>query len=155
MRKEYVFKSNTKSTVVIENDIIRISRKGAFNFVLQGLKGEKSIPIRSITAVQLKKPGVTTGYIQFAQHGMIESGGGVSEAISDENTVLFGKKDYKKAVEIKEFIESRQAEINSSTGTVIQQKSEADELLKFKELLDEGIINEEEFESKKKQILGL
>lgn len=33
--------------------------------------------------------------------------------------------------------------------------SEADELLKFKKLLDDGIITQEEFEIKKKQILGL
>ena len=37
----------------------------------------------------------------------------------------------------------------SSTG------SDADEILKFKNLLDQGIINEEEFEAKKKQLLGL
>lgn len=36
-----------------------------------------------------------------------------------------------------------------------QHYSEADELLKFKELLDKGIITQEEFDGKKKQILGL
>ena len=40
-------------------------------------------------------------------------------------------------------------------GTVIQQASPADELKKFKELLDSGIITQEEFEAKKKQLLGL
>lgn len=33
--------------------------------------------------------------------------------------------------------------------------SSADELLKFKKLLDEGIITQEEFEAKKRQLLGL
>ena len=33
--------------------------------------------------------------------------------------------------------------------------SAADEILKFKQLMDEGIITSEEFESKKKQLLGL
>ncbi len=33
--------------------------------------------------------------------------------------------------------------------------SEADELKKFAELKDQGIITEEEFNTKKKQILGL
>lgn len=33
--------------------------------------------------------------------------------------------------------------------------SSADEILKFKHLLDEGIITQEEFEAKKKQLLGL
>lgn len=40
-------------------------------------------------------------------------------------------------------------------GTVIQQTSAADELKKFKELLDMGIITQEEFDAKKKQLLGL
>lgn len=35
------------------------------------------------------------------------------------------------------------------------QQSSADELKKFKELLDSGIITQEEFEAKKKQLLGL
>jgi len=33
--------------------------------------------------------------------------------------------------------------------------SSADELKKFKELLDYGIITQEEFDAKKKQLLGL
>jgi len=37
---------------------------------------------------------------------------------------------------------------------VIQQSS-ADELKKFKDLLDQGIISQEEFDAKKKQLLGL
>ncbi len=45
--------------------------------------------------------------------------------------------------------------IKSPQGTVIQQTSDADELKKFKELLDMGVISQEEFDAKKKQILGL
>lgn len=37
----------------------------------------------------------------------------------------------------------------------VQQISGADEILKYKSLLDQGIITEEEFEAKKKQILNL
>ena len=33
--------------------------------------------------------------------------------------------------------------------------SQADEILKFKNLLDQGIISEEEFDAKKKQLLNL
>ena len=47
-------------------------------------------------------------------------------------------------------------EIKSSKESMTQQKaSDADELVKFKGLLDAGIISEEEFNAKKKQILGL
>ncbi len=37
----------------------------------------------------------------------------------------------------------------------VQKSSEADEILKFKNLFDNGIITQEEFEQKKKQLLGL
>lgn len=40
-------------------------------------------------------------------------------------------------------------------GNIIQQASAADELKKFKELLDMGVITQEEFDAKKKQLLGL
>ena len=38
---------------------------------------------------------------------------------------------------------------------MIQQSSAADELKKFKDLLDMGAITQEEFTAKKKQLLGL
>lgn len=41
------------------------------------------------------------------------------------------------------------------SAAVIQQTSAADELKKFKELLDMGVITQEEFDAKKKQLLGL
>ena len=41
------------------------------------------------------------------------------------------------------------------SAAVIQQSSAADELKKFKELLDMGVITQEEFDAKKKQLLGL
>ena len=42
--------------------------------------------------------------------------------------------------------------INSATNQVV---GGAEEIKKYKELLDEGIITQEEFEAKKKQLLGL
>lgn len=40
-------------------------------------------------------------------------------------------------------------------GVIIQQASAADELKKYKELLDTGVITQEEFSAKKKQLLDL
>lgn len=45
--------------------------------------------------------------------------------------------------------------VSNSEINVIQQSSSADELKKFKELLDTGVITQEEFDAKKKQLLGL
>ncbi|MBQ6884894.1 MAG: SHOCT domain-containing protein [Clostridia bacterium] len=49
-------------------------------------------------------------------------------------------------------------DINQSTAhyqTTPTQQSSADEIVKYKALLDQGIITQEEFEAKKKQLLGL
>ena len=47
---------------------------------------------------------------------------------------------------------------NKINETVIKQElpqSNADELKKYKDLLDSGVITQEEFDTKKKQLLGL
>ena len=58
--------------------------------------------------------------------------------------------------ELSTLISARQKE--NSTAPIINQiktESGADELKKYKELLDNGIITQEEFDAKKKQLLGL
>lgn len=49
---------------------------------------------------------------------------------------------------------ARESDVASNRETV-QPVSAADELKKFKDLLDSAIITQEEFDSKKKQLLGL
>lgn len=44
---------------------------------------------------------------------------------------------------------------NTSVVYVNQQQSPADEIMKYKQLLNEGVITQEEFDAKKKQLLGL
>lgn len=53
--------------------------------------------------------------------------------------------------EVKKIINSYKDE---SITTNVNQLSTADEILKFKNLLDQGIITQEEFEKKKKELLG-
>lgn len=45
--------------------------------------------------------------------------------------------------------------IEETTNEPMPSNTSADEILKFKALLDQGIITQEEFEAKKKQLLGL
>jgi len=150
--KEFHFKSNGKYHVVIDKGYLRWTSKGALNFLAKGSKGEKSIPIKNIAAIQIKQPRVTAGYIQFAYSGASESKGGILDAARDENTITFSsKKELAQAKEIKELIETLQSE-DSQPAT---QSSDADELVKYKQLLDDGILTQDEFDAKKKQILGL
>lgn len=61
--------------------------------------------------------------------------------------------------ELNNLVINRQSEKTESKHTEIiketQPLSNADELKKYKDLLDQGIITQEEFDAKKKQLLGL
>ena len=54
-----------------------------------------------------------------------------------------------------DMVNTKAAEAPASTPALAQGISGADEILKYKNLLDAGIITEEEFKAKKAQILGL
>ncbi|MGW6193065.1 SHOCT domain-containing protein [Bacillus cereus] len=150
----FEFKGAGKTIVRIEGNFIRLKRRGALNFFNHGLDGEKTIDINNMTGIQIKKANFfTNGYIQFIFMGSQESKRGVMAAAADENTVMFTKREEKMAEEIKEYIES--ILVNKSKPQVASSVSGADEILKYKELLDQGVITEEEFQAKKKQLLGI
>lgn len=129
-----------------------IRRKGVLGFMTQGLKGDKNIMISTITSVQFKKASMlTNGFIQFAFMGGQEAKGGIFQATKDENTVMFNTKQQSDFEKIKEEVEKRIQAGGSPTSTL----SNADELAKFADLRDKGILTEDEFQKKKKQILGL
>ena len=138
---------------VYENKIV-ITRKGVSAFLTQGLKGEKTIPIDSLTNIQFKAAGLLNGYIQFSVAGEVGSKGGAFAAGYDENTVFFKKKNLKVAENIRAFLEEKILH-KSSSSPILQHLSSAEEIKKMKELLDIGIITQEEFDAKKKQLLGL
>ena len=74
---------------------------------------DKTILIRNITAVEVKKPGAFDGFIQFSFAGGTprESAntftGGAFDAARDENSVTFsGTDEYDIALKIKVYVES-------------------------------------------------
>ncbi|MFP9131169.1 SHOCT domain-containing protein [Niallia sp. BSM11] len=156
MSKVLEFKAAGKTTVTLEGNFLRIKRKGLLNFANHGLDGEKSIDINNISGVQMKKAGaLTNGYIQFVILGSRESKGGLMAATQDENTVMFAKKEQKMADEIKSYVEEILASKHQPTILSETKTDSAEEIRKFKALLDDGIISEEEFQQKKNQLLGL
>lgn len=153
--KYYNLKSNGKYEIIIKDNFIYITPKGLSNAINKGMVGSKTIDMNNITGVQFKAPGITTGYLQFLVLGSQEAKGGVLAAVKDENTILFSKKEMNIALEIKKHVETFIANKNVISHNNNQQFSVADELLKFKQLLDIGAITQEEFEAKKKEILNL
>ena len=74
----------------------------------------------------------------------------------DPNCILIEKKEYNELAEqITTFIQNKINEQSNTSPEVVVKISEADELEKFSKLKEQGIITKEEFEVKKKEILGL
>lgn len=98
------------------------------------------LPLDSVSAV------ATTAFTQ-----------GVSVSTSSGRiTFLFLAKKEKIASTIRKLLVERQQKPVAAT-TIKQEipQSNAEELRKYKELLDMGVISKEEFDAKKKQLLGL
>ncbi|MGI6468464.1 MAG: DUF4429 domain-containing protein [Syntrophomonadaceae bacterium] len=138
---------------LFDNRIV-ISRKGALAKLTQGFsKGEKSIYLSQISSIQIK-PGnnLTNGYIQFTISGGKENTKGLISATQDENTVMFKKKDNELVEKIRTEIERLKGFDGSKNHSTVL--SPADEIRKYKELLDDGIITQDEFQEKKRELLG-
>lgn len=117
-------------------------------------QGEKTIYYKDAIGVQYKPSSIADGYIQIetAAGGMVSS----SSQYGGENAIQFsGKERNQEAEIIVDFIKKRIDDIKNAPNGVVQQASSADELKKYKDLLDSGIISQEEFDAKKKQILGI
>ncbi|MCO7127762.1 DUF4429 domain-containing protein [Sporolactobacillus shoreicorticis] len=149
--KIFKFPKIHKTTVAIDDNFVHIFRKGANAALTIGLSGEKSIPISSIMSVQIKKPGIaTSGYIQFGVLGGLENQG-ILKAVRDENSVIFVKKELDQALELKQYVE----QLITNKSVSAPKPDTAEQIKKFAELHDQGILTDEEFEAKKQQLLGI
>ncbi len=131
--------------------------KNLSNLLRGGGLGGKRIDFVDITSVQFKEATTVVGFIQFSYAGSVESKGGVHSAVNDENTIAFDNNQEKEAKKIYDYVIARRAELKNPPvqASVVEQPSPTDEIRKYKTLLDEGIISQEEFDAKKKQLLGL
>ncbi len=150
--KEY---KGYNGTLILTNTGVIIKR-GAKGFLLGGgmLRGDKTIPYSSIVAVQFKKAGMTAGYIQLTLKGGSEAKSGLFQSTTDENSInfhsVFGGNNNELFNEAKQLIEERINSVNSHA-----KNNGLDDLEKLAALKEKGIISEEEFQAKKKQLLGL
>ena len=136
----------------LTDSVVRIKRKGALAFLTQGLKGDKEILISQVSSIQFKKANAFfNGYMQLAFVGGQEAKGGILQGAQDENTVMFRVSQQEAFERLRDELQKR---IATSKGAV-SQTSSLDELDKLASLRDRGILTEDEFQQKKKQILGL
>ena len=141
-----VFDGNGRR-ITLEEDSVIITRKGVMGSI--GQSADMTIPLDTIQTVVYRKGSIfANGFLQFGTMG----------GQSDATTVYFYPGSNDEALEFKNLVEKSAKEYRQKSktngATVIQQVSVADEIRKMKELLDSGIITKEEFDAKKKQLLG-
>lgn len=148
-------------TVVWDGDFVTIKRTGFLARASVG-KGEKRIPLGSITAVQWKPAGgVMNGFIQFTLGGGNESrsrfGAQTTDAAKDENSVIFVKKQMPGFEALRTTIETAIADRGRPAApTAPAVAAPPDHLAQLKQLAeirDAGVVSDAEFEAKKAEIL--
>ena len=138
--------------------VIAANAKKSFMFggINTATAGEKEFYYSDITSLQFKNLGMTSGYLQFEYPGS-HSGNNFTSENSFAFSATFGTEQHKKIKELMqgvyEYIQSRIRFYKENRNAA--PVSGADEILKLKQLLDAGIITQEEFDAKKKQILGI
>jgi len=138
--------------IELTESVVRIKRKGMLAFLTEGLKGDKEILISQISSIQFKKANnFVNGYIQFAFVGWHEAKGGIFQGTQDENTVMFRVSQQPAFDAFRDELTKRISGKKSGAN----QPLGLDQLEKLASLRDQGIVSEEEFQNKKKQILGL
>lgn len=157
----YEVDGNMGKTLKVYDDKCVISTKAGVKAALFGslFNGDKEFYYTDITSLQFKNLGITTGYMQFEYAGSHSGNNFVSENSFTFSATL-GTSKYSKLKEempgIYEDVQNRIQKARAVKNAPAQQIiSPAEELKKFKELLDMGAISLEEFDQKKKQIWGL
>ena len=142
-------------------DRVLITRQGFVSAFSFGFRGDKEILIQEITSIGWKEPGFTTGYIHFGYRGgqmpVRTSVFADDSIVNNEDAVIFTEEHQPDFERLKKLLEERRAEINRPQviTAVAEGPSPMDELKKLAELKEMGIVTEDEFEQKKKQLLDL
>lgn len=153
----------TNGIIRVFEDRVEISRSTAMGFMTQGIKGDRVYFYPDIVSVEYRKPTImANGYLKLivagthstnAKVGLLSS---ASRSMQDENTLILRafKSDTPKIADLiyEELMKRIKASKSSKQG---EQLSVADEILKFKNLLDQGVITVDEYEKKKKQLLEI
>jgi hypothetical protein len=138
------------SMEIIDNNIV-ISSRGANVMVFRGIQGQKSIPIRSITSVQVKLgTRFVPGYINLSYPGGKKFQGGLATAASDSDTLIFNRRTNAEVEKFAAEINRRRASLEAGSAP-----SAADEIAKLVELHKSGALSDEEFAAAKRKAIAV
>ena len=140
---------------ILYENVLRIKRVGVANFFSGASKTEKDILISQIGSIQFKKAGfLNNGYIELIlMHGHEKHESDRDHEIY-EDIISFRVGQQEAFEELREALEAKMAR-GSVSARPSRSASDLDELDKLASLLDRGVITQDEFNRKKKQILGL
>lgn len=132
------------------------------NITISHNRDSETIPISHIQSFSLKEPGImgigtiTIKTGQSATAG-VNVGFGLFLAGGSEKTLNFNASELQIALQIQDYIAHYQDQKSSSATELGAGKvvSVAEEIRNLKGLLDDGILTQEEFDAKKKQLLAL
>jgi len=164
MPKELMSLKATNGTVIAYEDRVVISRKGFAAWATQGFKGDRTFFYSDLSGIEYKKPGMINGYMKFITAGTRDISPGVGlmgsslKSVQDENTVIlraFNTKVPKSSEELYRLLMDKVQAAKSRTAPSFALESAPEQIMKYKELVDAGVITEEEFNLKKKQLLNL
>lgn len=163
MEEKYRIKSPTGAVLIVFEDHVTITQEGVMGALSRGLSGQKDLYYCDMSSIQFKNCGWTAGFMEFTFPGSNDRRGGAITGVSNENRFSFGRPTIGAAKKLAEEMEAVNAYIQTQwrncktnkSASVIAATSSADELMKFKQLLDTGAITEEEYYTKKKQLLNL
>lgn len=148
--KEIIQLKGTNGVIHLYDDRIIISRNTFGGIVSFGIVGDKTFFYNAIQGVEF-----SGGLLRIIPKGCDASNYSIMnicKAQKDSNVILLSPSKVKKAKQICEIISQKVNETCLNKNNEIS--SVADEILKFKKLLDEGIITKSEFERKKQELLN-
>jgi len=137
--------------VTVESGCVIITRKGMLGALSRN--ADAKIPINNLSYIQLVRPMVENGFINFVMAGSPQVNN-LKQAMSDSTCVIVSSFQYKHFVKLKAEIEKI---MSAPTIENAPAHSDADvlaQLEKLSELKNKGIISEDEFLAKKTDLLG-
>jgi hypothetical protein len=152
----------TNGQVELLEDRVRIKRqspasKGPAHLWSHGAKKDKEIPLTTVTSIQLKLPGrITSGSIRFEIRAGNEANSAVIQAAREENTVTFNTEQQPAFMELKEATEKQRVATMAKLASFAAPAaiSSQDALKRLTDLRDRGVLTEDEFQERKKRVLG-
>ena len=149
------------SGIVVQCLLGNTLRSDGPSIVIDSKKACQSIPIANIQTFTLTLPKrFTNGKIIIgtakAATSSVHLGYGVTASNGGEYTFVFEESELKNAQRLQEYVinyEKNRAAVPDATGKSVV--SVVEEIRGLKSMLDEGILTQEEFDAKKKQLLEL